>query len=198
MVDKIAGAAAGGAVPSSTGGADFGEALRAPTPSPGAGKGPGSAGKAPSSNNPTAGQRASGATAPQPAQGPPAPQSAQAAQRTQAAQKAQAAESAQAAQKAQVPQSAQAARAAQAPEKAQQADVPSSRPGGAKLLNAVQQAQARLDKLLQMAESGKTFSASELIAFQAHAYRASQELEMASKVVEKGSSAVKQTLQTQI
>lgn len=75
---------------------------------------------------------------------------------------------------------------------------PSERPGGARILTEVQQAQARLDQILKMAESGRTFSPAELLAFQAHTYRASQELEMAGKVVEKGTSAVKQTLQTQI
>jgi hypothetical protein len=79
-----------------------------------------------------------------------------------------------------------------------QALSPAQRPGGAKFLGQVQQAQSRLDQLLKMAESGRTFSPAELLAFQAHTYRASQELDMASKVVEKGTSAVKQTLQTQI
>ena len=79
-----------------------------------------------------------------------------------------------------------------------QALAPAQRPGGAKILTQVQAAQGRLDQLLKLAESGKTFSPAELLAFQAHAYRASQELDMASKVVEKGTSAVKQTLQTQI
>ncbi|MGC4116477.1 MAG: ATP-dependent helicase HrpB [Myxococcales bacterium] len=71
-------------------------------------------------------------------------------------------------------------------------------PSPAKVLNQVQQAQKRLDTLLKMAESGRTFSPAELLAFQAHAYRATQELDLASKVVEKGTSAVKTTLQTQL
>jgi hypothetical protein len=78
------------------------------------------------------------------------------------------------------------------------ASAPVSRPGGARLLSEVERAQARLDQLLKMAESGRTFSPAELLAFQAHAFRASQELDMAGKVVEKGTSAVKQTLQTQL
>lgn len=76
--------------------------------------------------------------------------------------------------------------------------APIEKPGGVELLSEVQQAQQRLDQILKLAESGRTFSPAELLAFQAHTYRASQELEMASKVVEKGTSAVKQTLQTQI
>jgi hypothetical protein len=78
------------------------------------------------------------------------------------------------------------------------APPPAARPGGVKILNEVQRAQARLDQLLKMAESGRTFSPAELLAFQAHACRASQELDLAGKVVEKGTAAVKQTLQTQI
>ncbi len=74
----------------------------------------------------------------------------------------------------------------------------SGAPSGTKLIGQVQLAQTRLDQILQLAESGRTVSPAELLAFQAHAYRASQELDLASKVVEKGTSAVKQTLQTQI
>jgi hypothetical protein len=76
--------------------------------------------------------------------------------------------------------------------------TPIERPSGAQILSEVQRAQARLDQILKMAESGRSFSPAELIAFQAHTYRASQELDMAGKVVEKSTSAVKQTLQTQI
>lgn len=71
-------------------------------------------------------------------------------------------------------------------------------PSAAKVISDVQRAQNKLDTLLKMAESGRTFSPAELLAFQTHAYRASQELDLASKVVEKGTSAVKQTLQTQL
>lgn len=67
-----------------------------------------------------------------------------------------------------------------------------------KLAAEVQRAQVRLDRILKMAESGRTFTAAELLAFQAHTYRASHELEMAGKVVEKTTAAAKQILQTQI
>lgn len=69
---------------------------------------------------------------------------------------------------------------------------------GTKLIGQVQLAQTRLEQILKLAESGRTFTPAELLAFQAHAYRASQELDLAGKVVEKGTSAVKQTLQTQL
>ncbi len=68
----------------------------------------------------------------------------------------------------------------------------------AQVLDRVGQAQKRLDHILKLAESGRTFSPAELLALQAHVYRASQELDLAGKVVEKATSGVKQVLQTQI
>lgn len=80
----------------------------------------------------------------------------------------------------------------------QAARSPAEDSRAAKVLGDVQRAQSRLDQLLKLAESGRSFSPAELLAFQAQTYRATQELDLASKVVEKGTSAVKQTLQTQI
>jgi hypothetical protein len=71
-------------------------------------------------------------------------------------------------------------------------------PQAAQMLDRVSQAQKRLDHILKLAESGRTFSPAELLAFQAHVYRASQELDLAGKVVEKATSGVKQTLNTQV
>jgi flagellar hook-basal body complex protein FliE len=68
----------------------------------------------------------------------------------------------------------------------------------AQMLERVNQAQKRLDHILALAESGRTFTAAELLAFQAHVYSASQELDLAGKVVEKATSGIKQVLQTQI
>jgi hypothetical protein len=68
----------------------------------------------------------------------------------------------------------------------------------AQMLDRVDQAQKRLDHILKLAESGRSFTPVELLAFQAHVYRASQELDLAGKVVEKATSGVKQVLQTQI
>jgi hypothetical protein len=68
----------------------------------------------------------------------------------------------------------------------------------AQLVDRVSQAQQRLDHILHLAESGKSFSPVELLAFQAHVYRASQELDLAGKVVEKATGGVKQVLQTQL
>ncbi|MFY0580188.1 ATP-dependent helicase HrpB [Cystobacter fuscus] len=68
----------------------------------------------------------------------------------------------------------------------------------ARVLDRVGEAQKRLDHILELAESGRAFSAAELLAFQAHVYRASQELDLAGKVVEKATGGVKQILQTQV
>ncbi len=67
-----------------------------------------------------------------------------------------------------------------------------------RVMNQVQSAQARMDQVLKLAESGKTFSAAELLSLQTHVYRASQELDLAGKVVEKATGGVKQVLQTQV
>lgn len=66
------------------------------------------------------------------------------------------------------------------------------------VLDRVSEAQKRLDHVLELAESGRSFSPTELIALQAHVYRASQELDLAGKVVEKATGGIKQVLQTQV
>jgi len=55
-----------------------------------------------------------------------------------------------------------------------------------------------MDEVLRLAESGRGFSPAELLALQAHVYRASQQLDLAGKVVEKATGGVKQILQTQV
>ena len=67
-----------------------------------------------------------------------------------------------------------------------------------RMLDRVSEAQKRLDHVLELAESGRSFSPNELLALQAHVYRASQELDLAGKVVEKATGGVKQVLQTQV
>jgi hypothetical protein len=68
----------------------------------------------------------------------------------------------------------------------------------AQALERVSQAQKRLDHILALAESGRSFTPAELLAFQAHVYAASQQLDLAGKVVEKATGGIKQVLQTQI
>jgi hypothetical protein len=65
-------------------------------------------------------------------------------------------------------------------------------------LDQVGEAQKRLDHILELAESGRSFSPTELLALQAQVYRASQELDLAGKVLEKATGGVKQVLQTQV
>ncbi|HEY8207917.1 MAG TPA: ATP-dependent helicase HrpB [Myxococcaceae bacterium] len=81
------------------------------------------------------------------------------------------------------------------------AQVEAARPAeatAARAVDQVAQAQHRLDRVLALAQSGKTFSPAELLGLQAQVYSASQELDLAGKVVEKATSGVKQILQTQI
>lgn len=67
-----------------------------------------------------------------------------------------------------------------------------------RVLDQVTQAQGRMEQILKLAESGKSFSPAELLSLQTHVYRASQELDLAGKVVEKATGGVKQVLQTQV
>ena len=64
--------------------------------------------------------------------------------------------------------------------------------------DALERARVRLDAVLAAARRGQTFTASELLALQADAYRYSQSLEVASKVVEQGAQSVKQAVNTQV
>lgn len=75
---------------------------------------------------------------------------------------------------------------------------PSKQVTGAKLLDQVNSAQNRMEQILKLADSGKSFSPAELLSLQTHVYRASQELDLAGKVVEKATGGVKQVLQTQV
>lgn len=71
--------------------------------------------------------------------------------------------------------------------------------GGVKRLMAgVMDGQNQLDQIISKASSGKQFSNQELLAMQASVYKFSQELELTSKVVEKATSGIKQTMQTQV
>jgi hypothetical protein len=66
------------------------------------------------------------------------------------------------------------------------------------VLNKVVDGQNKLDEIIKMATSGKTYGNQELLAIQAAVYKFSQELDLTSKVVEKATSGVKQTMQTQV
>ena len=60
------------------------------------------------------------------------------------------------------------------------------------------QGQNKLEEIINLSLSGRNFSSSELLALQAGVYRFTQELELTSKVVEKGTATIKQTMNTQV
>jgi hypothetical protein len=66
------------------------------------------------------------------------------------------------------------------------------------MLDQVAAAQKRMEGVLELAQSGKSFTPAELISLQSQMYRASQELDLAGKVIEKATGGVKQILQTQV
>lgn len=70
--------------------------------------------------------------------------------------------------------------------------------GMAKVIEDLVQGQDKMTNIMNMALSGRQFSPPELLAMQAGVYRFSQELELTSKVVEKATSGVKQTMNTQV
>ena len=62
----------------------------------------------------------------------------------------------------------------------------------------MEKGQASLDKLINGGVGGKNFSNSELLALQAGMYKYTQELDLTSKIVEKATSGLKDTLKTQV
>ena len=66
------------------------------------------------------------------------------------------------------------------------------------MMGNMEKGQASLDKLINGAASGKTFSNAELLSLQAGMYKYSQELDLTSKIVEKATSGLKDTLKTQV
>jgi hypothetical protein len=75
--------------------------------------------------------------------------------------------------------------------------VPATPPSpAAATIQAVEAAQRRLDAILAAARSGRTFTAGELLALQGEAYRFTQTLDVAAKLVEQGVQGVKQAIQT--
>ena len=70
--------------------------------------------------------------------------------------------------------------------------------GVRRLVAGVMDGQNKLDDIIAKASSGKQFSQQQMLAMQAGVYKFSQELELTSKVVEKATSGVKQTMQTQV
>ncbi len=65
-------------------------------------------------------------------------------------------------------------------------------------LGRVAAAQARMDRILALAASGRTFSPAELLLLQAGVAEASQTVDLAGKVLDRVSGGVKTLLQTQV
>jgi len=65
-------------------------------------------------------------------------------------------------------------------------------------LGRVAAAQARMDHILALAASGRTFSPAELLSLQAGVAEASQTVDLAGKVLDRVSGGVKTLLQTQV
>ena len=66
------------------------------------------------------------------------------------------------------------------------------------MMGNMEKGQASLDKLINGGLSGKNFSNGELLSLQAGMYKYSQELDLTSKIVEKATSGLKDTLKTQV
>jgi type III secretion system YscI/HrpB-like protein len=79
-------------------------------------------------------------------------------------------------------------------------EAQSAAPGGAfaDILRKADAAQSGMDGLIARAVSGPEMKPGELLALQASLYRSSLELDLASKIVEKVSGGIKQTLGTNV
>ncbi len=66
------------------------------------------------------------------------------------------------------------------------------------MVSNIEKGQVQLEKLINGSLNGKDFSNSELLGLQAGMYKYSQELDLCSKVVEKATSGLKDTLKTQV
>jgi hypothetical protein len=66
------------------------------------------------------------------------------------------------------------------------------------VVRALEQGQRDLDRIIQQAGSGKSFSNAELLSLQASMYRYTQELDLVSRVVEKATTGLKDVVKTQV
>jgi hypothetical protein len=70
--------------------------------------------------------------------------------------------------------------------------------GMKKMIGDLVNGQNKMEDIMKLATSGKNFSPQQLIALQAGVNRFSQELELTSKVIEKATGSIKQTMNTQV
>lgn len=80
----------------------------------------------------------------------------------------------------------------------QAADQHPALTGIQRVMEDVMQGQNKLEEIINLGLSGRSFSTPELLAMQASVFRFSQELELTSKVVEKATATIKQTMNTQV
>lgn len=66
------------------------------------------------------------------------------------------------------------------------------------MVESMEKGAKNMDQIINSAMSGKNFSNQELISLQAGMYKYTQELDLCSKVVEKATSGLKDTLKTQV
>jgi hypothetical protein len=65
-------------------------------------------------------------------------------------------------------------------------------------LRGVASSHREIDRIIRMAGSRRSFSSAQLIGLQARVYRLSTEIDLASKLLEKTTSGVKQAMSTQV
>ena len=74
-----------------------------------------------------------------------------------------------------------------------------SEPGAVhKMISDVAAGHREMDHLIKLASSGRSFSSGQLLGLQARIYRLSSEIDLASKLLEKVTSGVKQAMSTQV
>ena len=66
------------------------------------------------------------------------------------------------------------------------------------VVGELEKGQLNMEKLIKAGASGKEFTNAELLSLQAGMYKYTQELDLTSKVVEKATSGLKDTLKTQV
>jgi hypothetical protein len=81
---------------------------------------------------------------------------------------------------------------------AQKSEVSKSKSMIMGMMDNMEKGGVAIDKLLNGGLAGKNFSNSELLGLQAGMYKYTQELDLCSKVVEKATSGLKDTLKTQV
>jgi len=68
----------------------------------------------------------------------------------------------------------------------------------ATMLDQLSSGQDKMTQIMKVALSGRQFNSQELLAMQAGVYKFSQELDLTGKVIEKATSGIKQTMNTQV